>query len=294
MAFDTSKQVYESDATGWQRGLYDDLTTTFQAPVVNWFFRTLMANQPEFLRYAWGQLKPEFESRAFARYEVEYRDAVVSVLEDHGIPTYNPASTETAPAEFREARGQMVTLDTMMPRLSFTFELLDRALSDEEIGESPADDWEATASFPNLDREMGQPVTMIPFEDVPESLTETVESIQAFHGFDSGLPTIYRSLAQWPSLLETMWGDLEPVLESESFETACDESWNLAAEHVSSLSYTPRLSPSDLGEIGLSFEDISDLQGLANQFRHGPVETVLPAVTLYAATLGATGPRRLG
>ncbi|KAB1189184.1 hypothetical protein GJR98_00595 [Haloferax sp. MBLA0077] len=292
---DVSKQVYESEATGWQRGLYDDLKTTFRAPVVNWFFRALMANQPEFLRYAWGQLKPAFETRSFARYEVEYRDTILAVLEDdRALPHYTPSAVGISPAEFREVRGQLVTLDTVVPRLAFVFEVLDRALSEDPVGESPAEDWEATAPFPELNRETGRSVTMIPYEDVPDSLAATVGSIQDVHGFDSGLPTIYRSLAQWPSLLDTMWADLESVLESTAFEAACVASWSNAAEQVSSLPYTPRLAPDDLRDVGLADDDISALQDLAEQFRHGPVETVLPAVTLYAATLGATGPRRLG
>ncbi|KAB1198919.1 hypothetical protein GJR99_06325 [Haloferax sp. MBLA0078] len=291
---DVSKQVYESEATGWQRGLYDDIKTTFRAPVVNWFFRTLMANQPEFLRYAWGQLKPAFETRAFAQYEVTYRDTVLSVLEDdHALPQYTPTAVGVSPAEFREARGQLATLDTVIPRLAFVFELLDTALSGDAVGSSPSEGWESTAPFPDLDREQSRSVTMTPFEDVPDSLADTVTAIQNLHGFDSGLPTIYRSLAQWPSLLDTMWNDLESVLESDAFEVACVSSWSHAEAHVSSLPYTPRLAPSDLRDIGLTDDDVTALQELADQFRHGPVETVLPAVTLYANVLGAIGPRQL-
>ncbi|WP_416838798.1 halocarboxylic acid dehydrogenase DehI family protein [Haloferax sp. DFSO52] len=292
MSIDVSKQVYESEATGWQRGLYDDLKTTFHAPVVNWFFRTLMANQPAFFRYAWGQLKPAFETRAFAQYEVTYRDTVLSILEDdHALPQYTPSAVGVSPAEFREAHGQLATLDTMAPRLAFVFELLDTALSGEQIGSSPSEEWAATAPFPTLDRQQSRSVTMIPFEDVPDSLADTVTAIREYHGFDSGLPTIYRSLAQWPSLLDTMWDDLESVLESTAFEAACVSSWSHAEAHVSSLPYTPRLAPADLREIDLTDDDVAALQGLADQFRHGPVETVLPAVTLYANVLGASGPR---
>ncbi|WP_411965488.1 halocarboxylic acid dehydrogenase DehI family protein [Haloferax sp. YSMS24] len=295
MTIDVSQQVYESDAEGWQRGLYDDLQATFRAPVVNWFFRTLAANQPAFLRYAWGQLKPAFETRAFARYVVEYRDTVLTVLEDdRTLPTYTPSAVGLSPAEFREARGQLVTLDTVVPRLAFVFDLLDTALSGDAVGTSPDETWESTAPFPESNTEQGRSVTMIPFEAVPDSLADTVADIQRVHGFDSGLPTIYRSLAQWPSLLETMWDDLEPVLESTAFEAACVSSWSSAEAHVSSLPYTPRLAPADLREMGLTDDDVTALRELADQFRHGPVETVLPAVTLYANVLGASGPRHLG
>ena len=295
MTIDVSEQLYESDATGWRRGLYDDIKTTFRAPVVNWFFRTLMANQPTFLRYAWGQLKPAFETRAFDRYVVEYRDTVLTVLEDdRTLPTYTPSAVGLSPAEFREAHGQLVTLDTVVPRLAFVFELLDTALSGDPIGSAPAEEWDATAPSSGHASEQCRSVTMIPFEAVPDSLSDTVTAIQNVHGFDSGLPTIYRSLAQWPSLLETMWSDLEPVVESTAFEAACVSSWSSTEAHVSSLPYTPRLAPSDLRDIGLTDDDVTALRELADQFRHGPVETVLPAVTLYANVLGATGSRHVG
>ena len=35
MALDTTAQVYDHEATGWQRGLCDDVKRTFRAPFVN-------------------------------------------------------------------------------------------------------------------------------------------------------------------------------------------------------------------------------------------------------------------
>ena len=134
---DTGKQLYETEATGWQRDLYDDIQTTFRAPIVNWIFRTLMANEPDFLRYAWGQLKPLYATRAFARFSTEYRDAVLSAVEESGdatgstsssgsivstgsnadssIPTYRRETLGIAPAEFREFGGQLATFDVVGP-----------------------------------------------------------------------------------------------------------------------------------------------------------------------------------
>lgn len=88
---DTSAQLYETEATGWKRGLYDDIQRTFRAPIVNWIFRTTMANYPEFLCYAWGQVKPVFQTRAFGRTSVAYRDVVLSAVESapaRPLPAY--------------------------------------------------------------------------------------------------------------------------------------------------------------------------------------------------------------
>jgi hypothetical protein len=40
---DTDSQLYEVEATGWRRGLYEDVQATFRAPIVNWIFRTLVS-----------------------------------------------------------------------------------------------------------------------------------------------------------------------------------------------------------------------------------------------------------
>lgn len=55
---DNTKQVYASEATGWQRGLYEDIERT--TGLVGSIWRTLMYHEPRFARYAWGQIRPVF------------------------------------------------------------------------------------------------------------------------------------------------------------------------------------------------------------------------------------------
>jgi hypothetical protein len=112
---DTSRQLREHAATGRQRGLDDDIQHTYRAPIVNWIFRTVMANEPEFLRYAWGQAKPVFGTRGFARLTVAYRDAVRSAL---SVPAYRRVDVGVSPAEYRELRGQVATHHGLGPRLA--------------------------------------------------------------------------------------------------------------------------------------------------------------------------------
>ena len=288
---DTDEQLHERNARGWQRGVYDDIKATFRAPIVNWIFRTTMANEPKFLRYAWGQVKPIFETRAFAKVTVRYRDTVLEALEtDATLPVYRPDDVDMDPSGYRELRGQLATYDVVAPRLAVLFETMDRALHAEAMGEAPTGGRAATAPFPDwLDSDRGRDPTLL--EAAPDELGETVDAIQAFHGFDDKLPSIYRTLAQWPPFLERMWTDVEPCLESDAFEEACERIGGLVDAYVNGTPYRPRLAPDDLERAGFEMETITGLQDLFRQFNTGPVETVLPALPVFAATVDAEGVR---
>lgn len=290
---DTSRQLHESDATGWQRGLYDDVQHTFRAPLVNWIFRTVMANEPAFTRYLWGQVKPVFETRAFAQFSVAYRDAVLRAMDDgeERLPRYRPTDIGLDPAAYRELRGQLATYDIVAPRLAALFAVVDRGLHGT-LDPTPGDGYAATAPFPErLDRDRGLSPTLV--DDVPAELEETVTAIQSFHGFDDGLPSIYRTVAQWPPYLRRAWTDLESRFEGDGFGGACEGVAALTEEFVASLAHTPRLAPADLAG---RFEEatVSDVQDLFRTFNTGPVETVLPALPVFATTVDAGGKRSLG
>lgn len=55
--------------------------------------------------------------------------------------------------------------------------------------------------------------------------------------------------------------------------------------------YTPRLSPEDLRNVGFDNSVIENVQTLFREFNSGAVETVLPTLPVYAATVDADGVR---
>jgi len=291
---DTSAQVYEVDATGWQRGLYDDIRATFRAPIVNWIFRTAMANAPAFLRYAWSQVKPIFQTRAFASVSVAYRDSVLSSVEagPHQLPVYRRPDVGVEPAGFTELRGQIATFDVVAARLAVLFEVMDRGLHGEPIGANPATDRAATAPFPDwLDADRGREPTMTTLDALEGDVADTAASIQRFHGLPDGLPSVYRCLAQWPSYLTRAWTDLAPAFEDDTFDEAVDRTNALVDEHVDSLPYSPRLAPEDLHSAGFDDDLIEDVQGLFREFNTGPVESVIRTLPVFARTLDVEGER---
>ncbi|MFC6756733.1 MULTISPECIES: halocarboxylic acid dehydrogenase DehI family protein [Haloarcula] len=290
---DRSDQRYEMDASGWQRGVYDDIQRTFRAPFVNWIWRTTMANDPEFCRYLWSQVKPLFETKAFARYTVRYRETVLSTIErDVGIPTYRRSELGVTPAEYTELREQLATFDVVAPRLAVLFRVTKRALHDDPVGSDLQPERAATAPFPDwLDADRGRQPSMVPVDEFDEDIAETAERFQQFHGFDDGLPSIYRCLAQWPALFETLWADLGPVLQSETYESACARADDLTDAFVDSVPYAPRLAPDALASQGFDEELVGDVQELFREFDEEMLDDVIPGLHLWAATVDAVGER---
>jgi hypothetical protein len=294
MAVDTTRQLYEAEATGWRAGLYEDVRATFRAPFVNWIFRTLVANEPALARHLWGRVKPAFDTRAFAAFAVDYRDAVLGALEADGpLPTRRRAALGVSPAEFGELRGQLAAFDAVAPRLSVLFELCDRALSGKPVADRPAEDRAATAPFPDhLDAERGREPTMA--DAVPDGAEATAAAVRSFHGFEEGpLPSIYRCLLGWPAAAEGLWAALGERFEADGFGAACDRAGELTAGFVRELAYRPGLAPADLERAGFEAAAVEGVGELFREFNAGPVETVLPALPAYAAAVGAGGPRSL-
>jgi|APHM01.1.fsa_nt_gi Halocarboxylic acid dehydrogenase DehI. len=283
---DRTQQVYESDTQGWQRALYQDIKTTLRAPLVNSIWRTQLYHAPEFLRYAWGQLKPVFETRQFAAYSVAYRDTLCAPFDDR-LDVYDPATVELSPRAFTELRGQLAAFDVVGPRLMLLFTLVDRQLRDEPVGEAfDPDSPRATAPFPEwLDTDRGHPPTMLPQSTARDRLPEALTG-----EFGAMVPSIYRCLAQWPSYLDRAWADVKPVMTGDAYERAHESALALTETCVDRLAYTPRLRPDDLTNAGFATETVEELRELYAAFLSG-AETVVPLLTVYAATVGATGER---
>jgi hypothetical protein len=290
MTIDTSAEVHERDAEGWERGLYADVQRTFRAPVVNWIFRTLVANEPAATRYLWGQVKPLFQTRACAVAVDAHREAVRSRVDP---PHLGRERLGLAPAEFRELQGQLATFDAVVPRLSLLFAAADLGLQ----GESLAADEEVAPAATRPHGRSGIPParrapTMASVGDSEAAVPAVVADVRSFHGFDDELPSVYRCLAQWPDAFRETWDAVAPDLRSDDFEAATDRCGDVAATAVREAAYTPRLAPADFERLGLDGADIEGLQALFATFNRGPVASVLPAVHVLAAALDAESPTR--
>ena len=220
------------------------------------------------------------------------RDSVLSAVgADHDLPSYRGGALAVEPAEYAELRGQLATFDVVAPRLAVFFELVDRSLSDEPVGTEPEDTPAATEPFPpHLDRGRGTPPTLAALDDPPAEIAPTVESIRSFHALDGGLPSIYRCPAQLPGYLDPAWADLEPALRDDGFADGCAAARTAVESYVESLPYVPQVDPETLPG-GIDDDAIAELRELFGEFNRGPVGTVVPAIHVFADTVGVAGER---
>lgn len=297
---DLTNQLHLADATGWRRGLYEDVMSTFRAPIVNSIWRALVANRPRAARHLWAAVKPTFETRAFADFSVRYRDGVLNALEGtedgHGLPAYDPGDVALPPSAFATLRGQLATFDIVAPRLAALFAVCNRALSGGFDG--PREGHAATAPAPEwLDTDRGARVTVLDSDAAREAAPDTVADIDAYHG-TAFLPSIYRCSAQWPSYLERAWTDLEPLRTAPpddsvgSFaaaERAADETVDGFLERPP-VPFTVTTEGLAAAGVDDPADALSDLQNTFAAFASG-VSGVLPVLHALAATVDATGER---
>jgi hypothetical protein len=273
--------------------VYLDIKETFDAPIINWVFRSLMANDPDLTRYLWGQVKPIFLTKKFASFAVAYRDTVLSAVEESSdIPKYEASDLGISPAEYRELRRQLRTFDTVAPRLSLFFEVVYRGLHDDLEMTTPTKSASYTAPYTQKhgERRGGSP-TMIAATNIPDELEETINALQTFHGIENGIPSIHRCLAQWPTVLQVLWRDVSPLLRGPEFETAQTETSSLLSTHASEIGYFPNINPKGLQAVGFEQSRIDAVTDFMNEFYHGPADTVLLTLPIYATTVNASGRR---
>jgi hypothetical protein len=303
---DPTKQLHLADATGWRRGLYEDVMRTFRAPIVNSIWRTLVANRPAASRHLWTAVKPLFGTRAFADFSVRYRDGVLTALEGAEgaegahLPAYDPADIDLSPAAFATLRGQLATFDVVAPRLAALFAACDRALSDGSA--TPREGHAATASAPDwLDADRGDRVTVLDSDAARAAAPDTLDAIEAFHA-TAFLPSIYRCLAQWPSYLETAWADTAPLRDAGSdsdggdapagFDAAREAASECVEAFVGRPPVAVTVTTDGLAAAGVDdpADALADLRNTFAAFAAG-ASGVLPFLHAYAATVDATGER---
>lgn len=295
---DLTEQLHLADATGWRRGLYEDVMSTFRAPIVNSIWRALVANRPLAARHLWTAVKPTFESRAFADFSVRYRDRVLDALEgtaEADLPTYDPRDVGLPPSAFATLRGQLATFDVVAPRLAALFAVCDRACSGSF--DAAREGHAATAPAPAwLDADRGARVTVLDSDAARDAAPDTVADIDAYHG-TAFLPSIYRCAAQWPSYLERAWADLEPfraatVDSPGDFAAAEAAADGTVAEFLDRPPAPFTVTAETLAAAGVDDPDdaLADLQETFAAFASG-VSGVLPVLHALAATVDATGER---
>ena len=281
---DLAKQVTEEQAMDWQSGLYKDIVQTLQTPVVNWIFRSLMANYPDFLRYAWGQVKPVYMNQGFSNIESDYHKALIlPLIERFGLePIIYSHSFELK----KKISGQLTTFALVAPGLYVWFEILLRGLQNRPMGQDFDDSFDSTAPAEQTGIK-GLPPQILRREEFSEKVASLCDAISKTHNLGGNLATIHLCLAQWPEFLQSAWERLEPILDTDTYRDAKAQSLKKIREFVDRIPYRPQLAPEVLSGLGLSSDDVNDLRStFENSMSGGPATEVIPTISVYAYLAG--------
>lgn len=284
---DLTEQVYRSDVSGWRRGLYEDITETMG--FVGSPFRILLYHEPRFVRYMWGQLKPIVQTREFAAFVSTWRDTLISALEPE-LPRYGPNEVGLAPSEFTELQAQFARFDIAGPRYQTVFEIVDRQLNGRDVDTNEEMTEATTAPCPpSFDRNRGNVPTFLPMDEARDVLQRTVPAEQR-DNFGEMVPSGWRCFAQWPEYLEQAWTELETLVNSDAFESACEESLSLVDTYIDRVPYTPAVGPRPLSTMGFTEETITELQAFFAAYKDS-AQDFIPLLPTHAATVDAAGER---
>ena len=93
------------------------------------------------------------------------------------------------------------------------------------------------------------------------------------------------------SYFDRAWADLEPALADDPSADARMRADEATADFVDGVACRPRVAPDDLRGAGSPEDGVEDCLEPFRPFANGPIESVLPAIHAFAATVGVVGRR---
>ncbi|MBW3660820.1 MAG: halocarboxylic acid dehydrogenase DehI family protein [Gemmatimonadetes bacterium] len=257
-------EVMPDDADERVAAIYDDVKGCLHVPFVNYLFRVL-ANDPADLERSWLALRPWVLSRKFEERADRLRRAAA--------PEEDPEPLDLG-ARAPESAGRIAafnaTIHGVLPRLLLIATGLAEGVP---VGAHPGERIE-----PGIPDE-AESIPMVAVDEAEGRLAELFHDIRERHGHP-GVASWYRSLGNWPDLLEEVWSRLSPRVGSEAYVRRREALVDLAAASWRGLD----------GERHHRVIDDPDLEGVVRSFRDRLIPDLLIDVSyVRAATPVAAG-----
>ncbi len=226
-------EVMPEDASPPVREIYEDIKAVLHVPFVNYLFR-VMASDPDYLERSWAQLRPILLSQAFEDAASELRAVGRAYAAGFDVPGDMPQDVPKAARAFTES------IDYVLPKLVMIATLLvNRATK------------QAPVSMPDLPEEgITEGTRKVPMVDPAKAdpdVAGLLDEIRKHHGHPT-VATYFRSLAQWPELLETIWTRLQPHVAGPGYAEARERLIAKAEELSQSLPPVAVTPPPGLGQ----------------------------------------------
>lgn len=198
-------EVMPEEAHPQVQEIYQDIQNVLRVPFVNFLFR-VMASDPAYLERAWTHLRQIAGSQSFEDAASELR----SVLRARTLP-HDTADDWRSLGDLDRVRAFTESIDYVLPKLLLVATLLDKTRG--------SGGWAGGSSIATGVADGTEKIPMVDPADASEDLRRVFDDIRERHGHPKPA-TYFRSLGQWPDLLERLWKDLRPRVGNEDYVAA--------------------------------------------------------------------------
>lgn len=221
-------EIYESEATGIVKEIYEDIKKVLKVPEVNLIFRTL-ACYPEFLGFAWSSMRKNL--------------LTTDVQQMAAMLRYPPTGMELSiprvdwmrvyPPETLNRLSQTVRIFNIVnPKLLLMTNAWGKSLAGRPVNGTGAPKGYVQSGIPfNLSS-----VPLIDVEQAPPKLRYLLQDMAAVH-HAKDVASDYRALAYYPQFLSYSWRFLKPYLRSMTYIEARARVQELSLNLIEQLPY---------------------------------------------------------
>ncbi|MDC3414392.1 halocarboxylic acid dehydrogenase DehI family protein [Terrihalobacillus insolitus] len=200
-------EVFESEAVGRLKVIYQDIKFVLKIPVVNFIFRTL-ANYPEFLEIAWNQVRPNMLTVNMEEAAKHLRYPNISAQ----VPDLNWNNYDDRKIQ-QQIEAILTVFNYVNPKLLLIASAWEEALSDRPIvPKKKSNGFLAPGiiqGFPSIE------LVHIPHVD-PYMKDLLKDVAQAHHTYD--VASDYRTLAKFPHFLGGIWPSLKTYIQGNEYQ----------------------------------------------------------------------------
>jgi hypothetical protein len=256
-------EIFEYEAQGRLRGVYQDIQYILKVPIVNFIFRTL-GLYDRFLVPAWEQVRPNMLTLNMekAAEQLRYPDIPWDVPVIRWEEYYNQQTIETI-------RKIIFTFNYVNTKLSLIASAWAESLGHRSInGNQQIEGYIEPGIIPGLPK-----IDLVHICEAPVPLQHLLLDISKTHrSYD--VASDFRALANYPEFLSLSWSHLNKYVGTEEYELMSSELKSKSIKLAHQMPFPVTINRNTL-ESCYSMRDIAGIMGVVSMF-----QSFLPALII--------------
>ncbi|MCL6472556.1 MAG: halocarboxylic acid dehydrogenase DehI family protein [Firmicutes bacterium] len=257
--------VRESNAPDNVRQIYEDIKQSLEIPWTPVMFQ-IFAAYPEFLEFAWTQLKPSTLTEQFHADSDRARGFAETFVSEMHITSYkheDALRNNLSINDLLEIRTKLEAFNYGIPKLL----LISHALSSSLGGITIGGNGDLALSHNHFGNQFIRKIEINPVEEneASEEITSIYEDIKSTLNTPV-VDTIFKTMANWPGFLKLAWDNLVIFMSNPAYDQGVNSLADFAAHAVNLLAYPVKLSRDAMESAGVRRESFEEIEGMIRLF----------------------------